>query len=782
MPAIATRLTTPDPFSATVQPEDDPTEEVQNIQPDGRAQSFGMPDEYDLFGFEPGGNSWLTVTFDGSEAVGAAVLGIFDPDGAAVEQVYMDADAPVYIPGWTEAEGTHYLQVAGLEGSGGEYTLSVSTEQTTSSQSPYEGTAHTVPGRVQAENFDTGGEGVAYHDTTNGSEYDTTYRDNDVDIRETQDESGNYNIGYFEDGEWLEYTIDPDAGTYDLHVRVASVHSDRQLSVTLDGESLGTVDVPDTGGWTNWETVTVDGVAIADDESQVLRLEAVGSGIDLNWFEFEAVQLRGPYGGTTWAIPGQVQAEDFDVGGEGVAYHDTTDGSEYDITYRDGNVDIRETQDESGDYNIGYFEDGEWLEYTIDPDAGTYDLHVRVASIHSDRQLDVTLDGETLTTVDIPDTGGWTNWETVAIEGISIEADSESVLRFEAVGTGIDFNWFEFERVEVQGPYQGSVATLPGRIQAEHFDTGGEGVAYHDTTGGNEYDITYREMSVDIRETEDESGAYNVGYFMDGEWLEYTVSPTPDTYDIHFRVATARSGRQLNVTLAEESLGTVDIPNTDDWTNWETVTLEDVDVTADAESVLRLEAVGSGIDVNWVEFEAATEQAPYTNSPTALPGRVEAEDFDAGGEDVAYHDTTDGSEYDVSYRDSDVDIRETQDESGGYNVGYFQDGEWLEYTIDPEAGTYDLRVRVATVNSDRQLAVTLDGESLATVDIPDTGDWSSWETVTVRELTLPGDGAHVLRFQAVGSGIDFNWFEFVESIDSDYGELGYGEGGYGVTN
>ena len=851
MPTIATRLSVPDPFADADQPQNSqggavtPSGDVSQLEADGQFRSFEVPDQYDLFEFDPGVDSALTVTFDGSQAVGAAVLGIFDPNGDVVEQVYMDADAPVYIPERTEQTGTHYLQVAGLEGSSGAYALSVSTDQTTSAQSPYEGTAHIVPGRVQAENFDVGGEGVAYHDTTDGSEYDLSYRDTSVDIRETGDESGDYNIGYFEDGEWLEYTIAPTPGTYDLQVRVASARSNRQLDVTLGGESLGTVDVPNTGDWTNWETVTLEDVTITSDESQVLRLEAVRSGIDLNWFEFDAIETKGPYEGTAWSVPGQIQAEDFDTGGEGVSYYDTTDGNEYDVSYRNASVDIRETGDESGDYNIGYFEDGEWLEYTVDPDAGTYDLRVRLASANSGRQLDVSLDGESLTTVDVPNTGGWTNWETVTIEGVTIESDTQSVLRFEAVGSGIDFNWFEFERVEVQGPFGGTVPTLPGRIQAENFDTGGEGVAYHDTSDGNEYDITYRDLSVDIRETGDESGAYNVGYFMDGEWLEYTVSPTPDTYDIHFRIATARSDRQLDVSLDGESLGTVDIPNTDDWSNWQTVTLQDVEVTADSESVLRLEAVGSGIDINWVEFEPATQQdsgstddgstsdggstddgstsdggstddgstsdggstddgstsdggstddgstsdggsettqSPYTDAAATVPGRVEAEDFDAGGQGVAYSDTTDGNEYATAYRDTSVDIRESGDEGGGYNIGYFDDGEWLEYTIDPTGGNYDLRVRVATTNSDRQFEVTLDGESLGTIDIPNTGDWSNWETVRLRNLTLPGDGTHVLRFEAVGAGIDFNWFEFVESTDSDYGELGFGEAEYGATN
>jgi len=781
-PPVAERISVPDPFAPVRERSADPIGTVTRIATGGSTGTLSVPDSHDTFAFDASIGDDLTVELDATQTVGQVVLGVFGPDGTPTDQVYVDADAPVYMPTQAETDGTHYVQVAGLEDSAGEYALSVSTTTTTAEQSPYEGTPAAVPGRIQAENFDIGGEGVAYHDTTEQNKYDTTYRDAAVDIRETEDESGAYNIGYFEDGEWLEYTVDPTPGTYDIHVRVASARSNRMLDLSLDGTDIGAVDVPNTGGWSTWETVTLKDVSISSNSSQVLRLEARKSGIDLNWIEFEAVETRGPYEGTPATVPGRIQVENFDTGGEGVAYHDTTEQNKYDTTYRDAAVDIRETEDESGAYNIGYFEDGEWLEYTVDPTEGTYDLRLRVASARSDRQVVVTLDGDELATVDVPNTGGWSTWETVTVEGVSIETNAKSALRVEAVGAGIDLNWVEFERVEMQGPFNGTVATLPGRIQAENFDIGGEGVAYHDTTEQNKYDTSYRKNGVDIRETKDESGAYNIGYFEDGEWLEYTVSPTPGTYDIHVRVASARSDRQLAVTLGDHDLGVVDVPNTGGWSTWETATLEDVSIETDSTSLLRIEAVGSGIDLNWVGFEAQSDQQPMSGSPTPLPGRIEAEDFDAGGEGVAYHDTTEQNKYDTTYRDAAVDIRETEDESGAYNIGYFEDGEWLEYTVDPVPGTYDLRFRVTSAFSDRQLAVTLDGNQLGTIDIPNTGGWSAWTTVTLRDVSIETDSESVLRVEAVGSGIDFNWFEVIEGSDSDYGELGYGDGAYGGKN
>src|SRR5690349_19409651 len=46
-------------------------------------------------------------------------------------------------------------------------------------------------------------------------------------------------------------------------------------------------------------------------------------------------------------------------------------------------------------------------------------------------------------------------------------------------------------------PYTGTAITLPGRIEVENYDNGGEGVAYHDTTATNDGGA-YRAEGVDV--------------------------------------------------------------------------------------------------------------------------------------------------------------------------------------------------------------------------------------------------------------------------------------------
>nr|MBA2301465.1 hypothetical protein [Acidobacteriota bacterium] len=64
----------------------------------------------------------------------------------------------------------------------------------------------------------------------------------------------------------------------------------------------------------------------------------------------------------------------------------------------------------------------------------------------------------------------------------------------------------------------------------------------------------------------------------------------------------------------------------------------------------------------------------------ALPGIIEAENFDNGGSGVAYVDTGGGNSGE-QYRATDVDIERSSDADGGYNVGWVEGGEWLQYTV-----------------------------------------------------------------------------------------------------
>jgi hypothetical protein len=186
-------------------------------------------------------------------------------------------------------------------------------------QAPFSGSALTMPGRIEAENFDIGGESVAYYNSTVGNP-GGVYRTNvDVGIEPCTDTNAGYDVAYVNPGEWLEYTVNvPDASAiYGINVRVASGSGGGQLRVRLDGMLLGTVNIPNTGGWQNWQTISLPNVPIAGGTgSRALRVEVINSGFNLNWIELNRVQVCSTnniaLNQSAWASSGGSAAAAFD--------------------------------------------------------------------------------------------------------------------------------------------------------------------------------------------------------------------------------------------------------------------------------------------------------------------------------------------------------------------------------------------------------------------------------------------------------------------------------------
>jgi hypothetical protein len=126
----------------------------------------------------------------------------------------------------------------------------------TAAQTPYKGSLFATNQVIQAEDFDNGGEGVAFHDLDSINIGGSAYRGNSgVDI---QDMNGGKFVGFTCSAEFLEYTINvAAAGTYDFAARVASFKPGGTFHVEVDGVNVtGTMTVPNTGGWQNWQTIT----------------------------------------------------------------------------------------------------------------------------------------------------------------------------------------------------------------------------------------------------------------------------------------------------------------------------------------------------------------------------------------------------------------------------------------------------------------------------------------------------------------------------------------------
>jgi chitinase len=126
-------------------------------------------------------------------------------------------------------------------------------------EGPYGGTAAAIPGTVQAANYDTGGQGVAYNVTsTNGTA--NSYRSDGVDLEACTDTGCGDDIGWTAAGQWFKYTVNvATAGTYTVSLRLASPSgvTDGLHIASSSGANLSeNINVPATGGWQTWTTVT----------------------------------------------------------------------------------------------------------------------------------------------------------------------------------------------------------------------------------------------------------------------------------------------------------------------------------------------------------------------------------------------------------------------------------------------------------------------------------------------------------------------------------------------
>ncbi|NKI31952.1 malectin domain-containing carbohydrate-binding protein [Croceivirga thetidis] len=172
----------------------------------------------------------------------------------------------------------------------------------------------------------------------------------------------------------------------------------------------------------------------------------------------------------------------------------------------------------------------------------------------------------------------------------------------------------------------------------------------------------------------------------------------------------------------------------------------------------------------------AEDQGPYALVPVGIPGMVEAENFDVGGQGVAYNDSdptlNEGTKVVANrYRnDEGPDIEPTSDTGGGSNIGFVADGEWLEYTVNvAQAGSYDIIARVASGGSSGSFNLEFDGvDKTGAIGVPATGGFQSWADV-IKESVVLEAGIQVLRINFLVGGFNINKITF-QPADPSSGE------------
>lgn len=322
-----------------------------------------------------------------------------------------------------------------------------------------------------------------------------------------------------------------------------------------------------------------------------------------------------PYSGTPAAIPGTINAYDYDRGGEGVAYHDSGPTNNAGGEYRSEGVDIESSSE--GGYDVGWVASGEWLNYTVNvASGGSYTAQLRVASMNgSDLHLGFNGSPSVYAGVSVPSTGGWQNWTTVEVP-VTLGAGRQTMtLMFDSGGVNIRYvklvagasTTTPTSSGATSGPYNGSAVAIPGKVTAAYFDNGGEGVGYHDTTSGNSGGAV-RSTDVDIESSSE--GGSDIGWTAAGEWLNYTVNVgSGGSYTAQLRVASPNGGSMhIGFNGPSSVWSAVSIPSTGGWQSWTTV---NVPVTLGAgQQKLTVMFDSGGVNFSYVNVVAGTSAPP----------------------------------------------------------------------------------------------------------------------------------------------------------------------------
>ena len=108
---------------------------------------------------------------------------------------------------------------------------------------------------------------------------------------------------------------------------------------------------------------------------------------------------------------------------------------------------------------------------------------------------------------------------------------------------------------------------------------------------------------------------------------------------------------------------------------------------------------------------------------------------------------------------SGVQTETTGDSGGGLNVGHFEAGDFIEFSIKAvTAGNYTIDYRLASQNGSSGFEVLIDDLVVDTQTLAVTGGWQTYITKTSAVFALSA-GNHQLRFRSIGKEWNFNWFE-----------------------
>jgi hypothetical protein len=176
---------------------------------------------------------------------------------------------------------------------------------------------------------------------------------------------------------------------------------------------------------------------------------------------------------------------------------------------------------------------------------------------------------------------------------------------------------------------------------------------------------------------------------------------------------------------------------------------------------------------------------PWNGMVLPIPGIIQAELFDVGGEGVAFHDTDTvnhgngmmnmsmsspqamfrrAEAVDVSFTmATDKDPMGKVEELNQLYVGWIERQEWLKYTVSvAETGNYMISSHVAVNNENSTISFSFeDGVATPPLPLPRSGSFFIWQHVDNMAIIKLNAGLHVLTIKFDTTGYNLNYISFI---------------------
>ena len=235
-------------------------------------------------------------------------------------------------------------------------------------------------------------------------------------------------------------------------------------------------------------------------------------------------------------------------------------------------------------------------------------------------------------------------------------------------------------------------------------------------------------------------------------------------------LCTRGNGGKIELHAGSESgalLATMNVPSSSTWQE----NSYDLDNAAGVDDLFFVVKQG-GFDFDYWYMESektAVPQTPYKEVAAIIPGKIEAENYDVGGHNKAFYDM-DRENQGEAYREDEVDVVDISDSKcgdaicKGYAIGYTQEDEWVEYTVNVAADAkYNITANVATAFETSGMQLFIDDEAITDAITFDKIDsvWTTYKEVDIGSVELK-KGEHVLKLLITGGYLNVDWIQFTD--------------------